>query len=140
MTDPRRIPELSAFLGQRHDELERRFVEDGLVWPPSAWSARCGDRALLMSDWLIEAALRAPQQFLDDVVAETPPALPDPYGFERSEDFAEALRRFRRATSLRILVDDLGDDDTTLATLARATRLAEDCIECALRHVEQQQA
>ncbi len=140
MIDPRTIPELNAFLDQRHDELTRRFAEDGLVWPPSAWPLAHCDRALLTSDWLIEAALRAPARFLDDVVAALPPVLPDPSGYERSEDFAEALRRYRRAMSLRILIDDLADADTTLQTLARASRLAEDCIECALHHVEQQQA
>ncbi|MBK6435932.1 MAG: hypothetical protein IPF83_08765 [Rhodanobacteraceae bacterium] len=40
MIDPRTIPELNAFLDQRHDELTRRFAEDGLVWPPSAWPLR----------------------------------------------------------------------------------------------------
>ncbi len=140
MTDACPAPELRDFLRQRHDELTRRFAEEALVWPPPSWSAERGDRALLASDWLIEAALRSPRQFLDDVVADVAPALPDPAGFERSDDFAEALRRYRRAMSLRILVDDLGDEDTTLATLARASRLAEDCIECALRHVESQQA
>jgi glutamate-ammonia-ligase adenylyltransferase len=140
MNHARLAPELRDFLQLRHDELARRFADDGWIWPPPAWSRERADRALLASDWLIEAALRAPGQFLDEVVADRPPALPDPLGFERSEDFAEALRRYRRATSLRILIDDLGDEDTTLSTLERATRLAEDCIECALRHVEQQQA
>lgn len=140
MTEARNCAELRVFLDHRHDELARRFHEDGLNWPPAAWTGVRGDRALLASDWLIEAALRSPRQFLDDVVADREPVLPDPHGFDRSEEFAEALRRYRRAMSLRILVDDLGDSDTTLATLERASRLAEDCIECALRHVEQQQA
>jgi glutamate-ammonia-ligase adenylyltransferase len=140
MTDPRLTPDLRDFLQLRHDELGRRFAADGLAWPPATWSSQRTDRALLASDWLIEAALRAPQAFLDDVAAATVPTLPDPANVERSEDFAESLRRYRRAMSLRILVDDLDDADTTLQTLERATRLAEDCIECALRHVEWQQA
>ena len=139
MTAAPLAPELRAFLDHRHDELGRCFAAAGLPWPPPQWSRQRTDRALLASDWLIEAALRAPQQFAGDVLAPPPP-LPDPAGFERSEDFAEALRRHRRAMSLHILVDDLGEHDSTLATLDRASRLAEACIECALRHVELQQA
>ena len=40
-----------------------------------------GEGGGVMADWLIEAALRAPQAFLDDVVASVAPALPDPAGF-----------------------------------------------------------
>ncbi|MBK7144529.1 MAG: bifunctional [glutamate--ammonia ligase]-adenylyl-L-tyrosine phosphorylase/[glutamate--ammonia-ligase] adenylyltransferase [Xanthomonadales bacterium] len=140
MTAASLAPELRAFLAHRHEELGRSFREAGLVWPPAAWSRQRSDQVLLASDWLIEAALRAPRQFSDEVLAPEPPPLPDPSGFERSEDFAETLRRYRRAMSLRILVDDLDDAERTLGTLNRASRLAEDCIECALRHVELQQA
>ena len=128
MTAAPLAPELRAFLDHRHDELGRCFAAAGLPWPPPQWSRQRTDRALLASDWLIEAALRAPQQFAGDVLAPPPP-LPSPAEFERSEDFAEALRRHRRAMSLHILVDDLGEHDSTLATLDRASRLAEACIE-----------
>lgn len=140
MTNAPLAPDVRAFIDHRQDVLRRRFAECGLAWPPPSWSALRTERALLASDWLAEAALRDPQAFLDEVVSVTPPALPDPLGFDRSESFADALRRYRRAMSLRILIDDLDDGDPTLSTLRRATALAEDCIECALRHVEAQQA
>lgn len=140
MTASRFAPDVRAFLDHRHDELTRRFGDEGLSWPPHGWTPQRCEQALLASDWLFEAAMRAPGQFVDDVVAASAPTLPDPAGHDSSEAYAEALRRYRRAMSLRILVDDLEDADRTLSTLERATRLAEECIEGALCHVELQQA
>ncbi len=140
MNAPGYPPELENFLSHRHDALTQCFAAAGLQWPPQTWSRQGADAALLASDWLSEAAMRAPQAFLDDVTATDAPALPDPLAYDSTDAFAEALRRYRRAMSLRILIDDLDDADATLATLRRASRLAEECIECALVHVEHQHA
>lgn len=75
---------------------------------------------------------------LADVVAD--PSLPatrwhDP---EPGVDLGIALRRFRRAESVRLIARDLLGLDDVAATLAGSSRLAECCIDLAVRQAEQE--
>lgn len=87
------------------------------------------DRVLLASDFAFEELRRRPELLAlvraersDEVAAAlTPPAADDP-------DLSGALRRYRRAVSVSILVDDVLGRDHVETTLARATDLAEHCI------------
>ncbi len=51
-------------------------------------------------------------------------------------DLGIALRRFRRAESVRLIARDLLGLDDVAATLAGSSRLAECCIDLAVRHAE----
>lgn len=87
------------------------------------------DPVLLASDFAFEELRRRPELAAllgdtSDSAALIPPALDDP-------DLSGALRRYRRAGSLAILIDDVLDRDPVERTLARTTELAEHCIEIA---------
>lgn len=86
------------------------------------------DTVLLASDFAFEELRKRPallQLLTTHVAAELqPPAADDP-------DLSTALRRFRRAESLSIVIDDVLGRDGIEQTLQRTTALAERCIEVA---------
>lgn len=100
--------------------------------PPSIAGDRL-DHLLLASDFAFDELRRRPQLAWllvdEEQPAELAPLLAPPA--RNVEDLAAALRRFRRAVSLSIIVDDLLGRDTVEVTLARSTRLAEDCMAIA---------
>ncbi|MFO1493176.1 MAG: bifunctional [glutamate--ammonia ligase]-adenylyl-L-tyrosine phosphorylase/[glutamate--ammonia-ligase] adenylyltransferase [Lysobacterales bacterium] len=87
------------------------------------------DRVLLASDFAFEELRRRPElaALLADPAGATPPEPPSP----DDPDLSAALRRYRRAGSLAIVIDDVLGRDSVERTLARTTELAERCIEVA---------
>ena len=89
------------------------------------------------SDFAVDVCLRQPALLpallADDGVAPTPlPALT----VEQRADWPTLLRRYRQAESVRLIWRDVHGLDDLDATLAATTRLAEDCLQCALSALE----
>lgn len=88
------------------------------------------DAVLMASDLAFDVLSRHPE-YIPDVrapgswAASPPPAIGD-------EDFAGALRRYRRHQSVRLIARDVLGTDGVTDTLAGATGLAEACIDRAL--------
>lgn len=107
---------------------------------PDDARAQARIRALaLASDFAIDVCLRQPAllpRLLDDDGAlQLPlPALT----VENRADWATLLRRFRLAESVRLIWRDVQGLDTLDETLAATTRLAEDCLQCALAALERE--
>ncbi len=101
---------------------------------PDTAVAQARIRALaLASDFAIDVCLRQNAllpRLLDDDGAQPlpPPALT----VENRADWSTLLRRFRLAESVRLIWRDVHGLDTLDETLAATTRLAEDCLQCAL--------
>lgn len=95
-------------------------------------------RALaLASDFAIDVCMRQPALLArllhDDGAASLPlPALTA----EHRADWPMLLRRYRQAESVRLIWRDVNGLDTLDETLAGTTRLAEDCLQCALSALE----
>lgn len=101
--------------------------------------ARAG-RLFLASDFAFDFALRQPHQLLAMLI--DPAQVQDGQAFEpsASDDFAAALRRFRQAGSVALILRDVLAIDSVEATLAGASQLARVCIEAALAEAERQLA
>lgn len=86
------------------------------------------DAVLLASDFAFEELRRRPSLLMllerSEAPELLPPSVDDP-------DLSGALRRFRRAESLSIVIDDVLGRDQVEHTLERTTVLAERCIEVA---------
>jgi len=94
-------------------------------------------RIAIASDFAIDVLVRQPdllaQLAADDGRADLPPPALAP---DARHDWSRQLRRFRQAGSARLVWRDvLGLDDVD-ATLAGTTRLAEQCLQCALDALE----
>jgi glutamate-ammonia-ligase adenylyltransferase len=93
-------------------------------------------RLVLVSDFAFDALRRAPdlRGGLADLIGSPEPASKrwrDP-----GDDLGAALRRFRRAESVRLIARDLVGLDDVEATLAHASDLADVCIQLALARAE----
>ncbi|MES2669629.1 MAG: bifunctional [glutamate--ammonia ligase]-adenylyl-L-tyrosine phosphorylase/[glutamate--ammonia-ligase] adenylyltransferase [Pseudomonadota bacterium] len=91
------------------------------------------------SDFAIDVCLRQPALLSrllgDDGALRAPlPALT----VENRTDWPTLLRRFRLAESVRLVWRDVHGLDTLDETLAATTRLAEDCLQCALAALERE--
>ncbi len=121
---------------------ERRAALDATI------PDRVLDGVLLASDFAFEELRRRPQllRLLSDaksVRTRSGPTrtrqsggsgpCPDAFPPLRTDDpeLSASLRRFRRAESLSIIIDDVAGRDSVERTLERATSLAEQCIEVA---------
>jgi [glutamine synthetase] adenylyltransferase / [glutamine synthetase]-adenylyl-L-tyrosine phosphorylase len=95
-------------------------------------------RALaLASDFAVEVCLRQsallPSLLADD--GAVPLLLPG-LTAEHRADWPTLLRRYRQAESVRLIWRDVNGFDSLDETLAATTRLAEDCLQCALSALE----
>ncbi len=85
------------------------------------------------SDFAIDVCLRQPALLplllADDGALPLPPPL---LTVENRADWPTLLRRFRLAESVRLIWRDVHGFDALDDTLAATTRLAEDCLQCAL--------
>lgn len=91
------------------------------------------DQVMLASDFAIEELRRRPEllDLFDDPSRGAAAARLIDVPRVDDADLSGALRRYRRAESLSIIVDDLTGRDSVERTLDRATALAERCIEVA---------
>ena len=108
--------------------LHSRRAELGLA--PVADTIDPLDRVLIASDLAFDVLRRQPELLAwlrrpGDWPVEDLPAVGD-------DGFAEALRRYRRRHSVRLIARDLFGLDSVPETLGGATQLAESCIEQAL--------
>ncbi len=95
-------------------------------------------RALaLASDFAVEVCLRQPA-LLPALLADDGAVLPPLPALtaEQRADWPTLLRRYRQAESVRLIWRDVHGLDTLDQTLAATTRLAEDCLQCALSALE----
>ncbi len=135
---PTAVPELLAPVVDRALARLRLAQPDPAAWP-TAPGFEAGLRQLaIASDFAIDTLCRQPA--LLQALAEADPAplpLPELDPLQPSAWPAQ-LRRYRAAASTRLIWRDvLGLDDVD-ATLAGATRLAEDCLQLALGALEQE--
>lgn len=105
---------------------------------PDAAVADARIRALaLASDFAIDVCMRQPELLArllhDDGAAPAP--LPE-LTAEHRADWPMLLCRYRHAESVRLIWRDVNGLDDLDATLAGTTRLAEDCLHCALSALE----
>jgi glutamate-ammonia-ligase adenylyltransferase len=97
------------------------------------------ERAFVASEFVREEARRHPMVFA--ALLRRPEVMPDWHdeaADEPAEAFSVRLRRFRRWSSMALILRDLAGVDAVEDTLAGASRVAEVCIDAALRHVEAQ--
>jgi [glutamine synthetase] adenylyltransferase / [glutamine synthetase]-adenylyl-L-tyrosine phosphorylase len=95
-------------------------------------------RVFLASEFAREEARRRPQEFI--ALLRSPHCMPAWLTCvdETSDAFSTRLRRYRRLSSVALIIRDLAGMDSVSDTLAGASRIAETCIEAALQHVEAQ--
>ncbi|WP_434027021.1 bifunctional [glutamate--ammonia ligase]-adenylyl-L-tyrosine phosphorylase/[glutamate--ammonia-ligase] adenylyltransferase [[Pseudomonas] boreopolis] len=107
------------------------------------WPARAGfdddlARVVLASDFVADTLARQPA-LLAHFAGPDPAPLPLPaLDPEQPAQWQAQLRRHRTAESARLAWRDVLGLDTVEATLAGATRLAEDCLQLALAALERQ--
>jgi len=110
---------------------------------PAHWSSAPGFEAALRqlaitSDFAIDTLCRQPE-LLQLLSQADPGPLPLPHLDPlHPSDWPTQLRRYRTAASTRLIWRDLLGLDDVDATLAGATRLAEDCLQLALAALEQE--
>lgn len=97
-------------------------------------------RALaIASDFAIDVCLRQhallPRLLEDDGATPLPPPA---LTVENRADWPTLMRRFRLAESVRLIWRDVHGLDSLDETLAGTTRLAEDCLQCALTALERE--
>ncbi len=110
---------------------ESAALEAGLP-EDSAADARIRTLALA-SDFAIDVCLRQPALLPRLLQDDGAMALPLPaLGAGQRADWPMLLRRYRQAESVRLIWRDVQGLDTLDQTLAATTRLAEDCLQCAL--------
>jgi glutamate-ammonia-ligase adenylyltransferase len=122
MTDP-----FADWLAERHSALE------------GARRSAALDTLLLASDFAWDELARRPE-LLSLLGTRPSPAArqalaPPP---DDHPELADALRRYRRAESLSIVIDDVLGRDAVETTLARSTRLAEQCLAIACHAVRRE--
>jgi glutamate-ammonia-ligase adenylyltransferase len=130
---------MAALVRQRLDALDAVIAERQLPELGGSLRARLGP-VLGASDFAHDVLQREPGLLhgFDAFVADPrPPGARDdaPAVFDSDESAAAWLRRFRRRESLRLVARDVAGLDPVERTLSDASRLAEHCIERALRHV-----
>ncbi len=131
-------PPLSAFSAVADRALAR--LRAALPELPDDAVAQARVRTLAVaSDFAIDVCLRQPallpRLIDDDGALRSPlPALT----VENRTDWPTLLRRFRLAESVRLIWRDVHGLDTLDETLAATTRLAEDCLQCALAALERE--
>jgi glutamate-ammonia-ligase adenylyltransferase len=122
-----KYPELPSWLGERHAALAGGRRSAAL------------DATLLASDFAWDEFARRPALLSllgRRVTAAARAALEAPA--DDHPELADALRRYRRAESLSMVVDDVLGRDTVETTLARSTRLAERCLAIAAAAVRRE--
>ena len=135
---PVAIPEYVVPVVDRALARLKLALPDPARWPSSP-AFEAGLRQLaITSDFAIDTLCRQPDLLLQ--LAEADPAplpLPDLDPLQPSA-WPTQLRRYRAAASTRLIWRDLQGLDDVDATLAGATRLAEDCLQLALAALEQE--
>ena len=131
---------LSPALGHH---LERALARLRAAWPagepwPGEAFASALRRVSLASEFFIDTATRQPT-LLVQLAATDPAPIPAPQlSPDNAAEWPALLRRYRAASSARLVWRDVLGLDTVDDTLAGSTRLAEDCLGLALTALEQQ--
>ncbi|MDZ4812595.1 MAG: bifunctional [glutamate--ammonia ligase]-adenylyl-L-tyrosine phosphorylase/[glutamate--ammonia-ligase] adenylyltransferase [Pseudomonadota bacterium] len=95
-------------------------------------------RAFVASEFLREEARRRPEEFAVLLCALDCMPQWQEFAEESAEEFSIRLRRFRRLSSVALILRDIAGVDSVADTLTGASRIAAICIDAALRHVEVQ--
>jgi glutamate-ammonia-ligase adenylyltransferase len=112
----------------------RSGVATGLIDDERA--AECVRRVAIASDFALDTLVRQPA-LLPRLLADDVTSLPSPtLTLDNRSDWPALLRRYRTAESTRLVWRDVLGHDDVAATLAATTRLAETCLQAALRAVE----
>ena len=118
--------------------LAERFARLGRAWPPTPQDAALA-RTLLGSDFAFDLLQRHPDWLAGDL-AQSPDASALDGLADNPPGAAARLRRVRQRGSLALLHRDLNGLDTVDDTLLGSARLADACIEAALRVAEAESA
>ncbi|KAB7771081.1 bifunctional [glutamate--ammonia ligase]-adenylyl-L-tyrosine phosphorylase/[glutamate--ammonia-ligase] adenylyltransferase [Xanthomonas maliensis] len=129
-------PALASLLERSLTRLRQATTSDG-AWPDAAWMAQLTS-VLLASEFAADTLARQPS-LLAHLAQADPPRLPVPMlAPDQPNQWPAQLRRYRSAESTRLVWRDVLGLDSVEQTLAGATRLAEDCLQCALQALETQ--
>ncbi len=135
---PARVPDALVPLVDRALARLALSLGDGGHWPPPAPVLDTLRALAVTSDFAIDTLCRQPallSHFTQDGCPPLP--LPELDPLQPSE-WQQRLRRYRTAASTRLIWRDLTGQDDVPATLAGATRLAEECLQLALSALEQE--
>ncbi|MGH8190861.1 MAG: bifunctional [glutamate--ammonia ligase]-adenylyl-L-tyrosine phosphorylase/[glutamate--ammonia-ligase] adenylyltransferase [Rhodanobacteraceae bacterium] len=131
---------LEHLIAERYAELAAQCRVAGVVMHDDAGVSERVRRMLLASDFAFEALRAAPTLLTAaglERLRDPAPASARAAGLRRpSADVMSALRRFRRAESVRLVFRDVNGLDEVADTLAGTTALYEELIAAALRHAE----
>ncbi|MEA5667150.1 bifunctional [glutamate--ammonia ligase]-adenylyl-L-tyrosine phosphorylase/[glutamate--ammonia-ligase] adenylyltransferase, partial [Stenotrophomonas sp. MH1] len=135
---PAAVPEYVAPVIDRALARLKLALPDPARWPPPPDIEAGLRRLAIASDFAIDTLCRQPE-LLERLAAPDPAPVPLP-GLDPLQPTAwpTQLRRYRAAASTRLIWRDLQGLDDVDATLAGATRLAEDCLQLALAALEQE--
>ncbi|MCF7223272.1 bifunctional [glutamate--ammonia ligase]-adenylyl-L-tyrosine phosphorylase/[glutamate--ammonia-ligase] adenylyltransferase [Marilutibacter chinensis] len=128
--------ELAAWADRAVARLREASAEARVVLDDPVVAARFG-RLACASDFAIETLRRQPALLARLAADAAAPALPVPVlDAGNRDEWGARLRRHRAAESTRLIWRDVLGLDDVAATLAGATRLAEDCLRAALDALE----
>ncbi|NYI17552.1 glutamate-ammonia-ligase adenylyltransferase [Xanthomonas arboricola] len=129
-------PALTALI-ERAVARVRQSLPVEQAWPGGDFDRQLAQVALV-SDFALDTLARQPA-LLQHLAQPDPPPLPVPQLDPAQPQLWPAqLRRYRSAESTRLVWRDVLGLDSVDATLAGATRLAENCLQCGLRALQQQ--
>ncbi len=133
---------LEALATDRLERLSALASAQGLS-PPDDDSRRALRQVLAVSDFAFETLRQYIEllaepflRFANGAIGDSAARWLEPWPAASDEEAIRALRRFRRAESLRLIARDVLGLDRVEDTLAGASHLAERCLDAALRHVE----
>jgi len=135
---PARVPDALVPLVERALARLALSLTDAGHWPPPGPVLDTLRALAVTSDFAIDTLCRQPTLLPHLTQAGCPPLpLPELDPLQPSE-WQQRLRRYRTAASTRLIWRDLTGLDDVPATLAGATRLAEECLQLALSALEQE--
>ncbi|WAT15315.1 bifunctional [glutamate--ammonia ligase]-adenylyl-L-tyrosine phosphorylase/[glutamate--ammonia-ligase] adenylyltransferase [Xanthomonas fragariae] len=129
-------PALAALI-ERAVARVRHALPAGQCWPGGDFDRQL-EQVALASEFALDTLARQPA-LVHHLAQADPPPLPLPLLDPAQPQLWPAqLRRYRSAESARLVWRDVLDLDSVDATLAGATRLADNCLQCGLQALEQQ--
>ncbi|MDM7555416.1 bifunctional [glutamate--ammonia ligase]-adenylyl-L-tyrosine phosphorylase/[glutamate--ammonia-ligase] adenylyltransferase [Xanthomonas fragariae] len=129
-------PALAALI-ERAVARVRHALPAGQRWPGGGFDRQL-EQVALASEFALDTLARQPA-LVHHLAQADPPPLPVPVLDPAQPQLWPAqLRRYRSAESTRLVWRDVLDLDSVDATLAGATRLADNCLQCGLQALEQQ--
>ena len=137
------MSEAAALSPALDDHLQRALARLRAAWPPGEpWPGASFEAALrqvaLASEFFIDTAVRQPALLVHLSAADPAPLAPPELLPGQPAEWPALLRRYRAASSARLVWRDVLGLDSVDDTLAGSTQLAEQCLALALGALETQ--